>query len=112
MSTTCFPLKRSGRQRLTQGTRKLIHFYTLLNSRGLALLTDLIIFFNYSTRIKIPINKLKRDVYDADKKSAAQAAIDAEVARRRERNLGFEDVTDVCGWLFFLAHSFISFVYL
>ncbi|KAI9289568.1 enhancer of polycomb-like-domain-containing protein [Umbelopsis sp. AD052] len=47
-----------------------------------------------STRIKIPINKLKRDVYDADKKSAAQAAIDAEVARRRERNLGFEDVTD------------------
>ncbi|GAB5585412.1 Enhancer of polycomb-like protein 1 [Umbelopsis nana] len=45
-------------------------------------------------RIKIPINKLKRDSYDADKKSAAQAAIDTEVARRRERNLGFEDVTD------------------
>jgi hypothetical protein len=52
-------------------------------------------FFYNSARIKIPINKLKRDSYDADKKSAAQAAIDAEVARRRERNIGFEDVTDV-----------------
>lgn len=44
--------------------------------------------------IKIPINKLKRDIYDTEKKSAAEVAIEAEVARRRERNIGFEDVTD------------------
>lgn len=49
----------------------------------------------HSATIKIPINKLKRDIYDTEKKSAAEVAIEAEVARRRERNIGFEDVTDV-----------------
>jgi hypothetical protein len=53
------------------------------------------IHFSNRATIKIPINKLKRDIYDTDKKSAAEVAIEAEVARRRERNVGFEDVTDV-----------------
>ncbi|KAJ2956067.1 hypothetical protein NQZ79_g8040 [Umbelopsis isabellina] len=44
--------------------------------------------------IKIPLNKLKRDGFDRHEKSAAQIAIEAEVAKRKEEDSGFEDVTD------------------
>ncbi|KAM3586876.1 Enhancer of polycomb-like protein 1, variant 2 [Umbelopsis sp. WA50703] len=44
--------------------------------------------------IKIPLNKLKRDGFDRHEKSAAQLAIEAEVAKRKEEDSGFEDVTD------------------
>lgn len=45
--------------------------------------------------IKIPLNKLKRDGFDRHEKSAAQLAIEAELAKRKEEDSGFEDVTDV-----------------
>ncbi|GAB5586115.1 Enhancer of polycomb-like protein 1 [Umbelopsis nana] len=44
--------------------------------------------------IKIPLNKLKRDGFDRHEKSAAQLAIEAELAKRKEEDSGFEDVTD------------------
>lgn len=104
-----FPIKKKRKTEAYSGYAQALQFLYLAQFTWTCIINrHSLFFFNYSTRIKIPINKLKRDAYDADKKSAAQAAIDAEVARRRERNLGFEDVTDVCGWLF--NHLFIFFV--
>ncbi|KAI8393952.1 enhancer of polycomb-like-domain-containing protein [Radiomyces spectabilis] len=44
--------------------------------------------------IKIPLNKLRRDGFQTQDKSPIQLAIDAELARRKEQDLHFEDITE------------------
>lgn len=46
----------------------------------------------HSATIKIPLHKLRRDRLD---KSPAQLAIEAELARKRELDLPYEDCTEV-----------------
>lgn len=48
----------------------------------------------FSTTIKIPLNRRKRD--DASiEKSPLQLAIESELARKREEDADYEDVTNV-----------------
>lgn len=52
----------------------------------------LLILYKYSATIKIPLHKLRRDRLD---KSPAQLAIEAELARKKEMDLPYEDCTEV-----------------
>jgi hypothetical protein len=57
-------------------------------------LTTLLFLINlfYSATIKIPLHKLRRDRLD---KSPTQIAIEAELARKKEMDLPYEDCTEV-----------------
>ncbi|ORX46532.1 hypothetical protein DM01DRAFT_1149873 [Hesseltinella vesiculosa] len=46
------------------------------------------------TTIKIPLHRLKRDAFDKLEKSPLQLQIESELAKRRERDADYEDITE------------------
>ena len=71
---------------ITSDFNPFFNFYTFYT-------IDVIFSFSSAT-IKIPLNKLKRDD-TRHEKSPMQMAIDAELAKKREQDAPYEDVTEV-----------------